>query len=93
MKADKLVVVTLGAREVDTILASLRLWQHESSHIADGDGALADMASEHGEALTKTEIDGLCEAINFSPEAECDCDDRSSHGEEHDSGCPLTGKR
>jgi len=90
---NKKIVVHLDLSELDTVVAALRLWQHESSHIADGDGALADMASEHGDALTNKEIDALCERINFSPEAECDCDDRSWHGEEHDSACPLTGKR
>ena len=57
-------VETLESRDLDTILAALRLWQHDSSHIADGDGALADIASEHGDPLTNDEIDALCERIN-----------------------------
>jgi hypothetical protein len=88
----KVVTVLLDASEIDTVLAALRLWQIDSAHIADGTGALADMSEEHGDALSKTQIDDLCERINFAPEAQCDCDDRSWHGEEHDSACPFTLK-
>jgi len=59
-------VEALDNREVDVILAALRLWQHDSAHIADGDGELIGMASEHGESLTNDEIDKLCERINFA---------------------------
>ena len=52
------------AQERDTILAALRLWQCDSAHIADVDGSLADIAAEHGDALTDKDVDGLCERIN-----------------------------
>lgn len=51
-------------REFDTILAALRLWQIDSAHIADGDGSLQDIATEHGEALTDEEIDRMIENMN-----------------------------
>lgn len=56
--------IALTAREFDTVIAALRLWQMPSAHIADGTGELADMAEENGEALTNAEIDALVERIN-----------------------------
>ena len=100
--SNKKIVVQLDSSELDTVIVALRLWQAAANQDYPAKGvhieseqyeSLVDMSCEHGEALTKTEIDGLCERINFAPEAECDCDDRSWHGEEHDSACPLTGKR
>ena len=50
--------------EFDTILAGLRLWQRPEAHIADVDGALADIAQENGDPLTNEQIDALCERLN-----------------------------
>jgi hypothetical protein len=56
--------VVLLARELDTVLAALRLWQKQDAHTADYDGAILEFAEEHGDALTNDEIDDLCERIN-----------------------------
>jgi hypothetical protein len=53
-----------SAREWDTVLAALRLWQTESAHIADGAGFIASIAEEHGDPLTNAEVDRLIERIN-----------------------------
>jgi hypothetical protein len=66
--ASQVIRAEFTPREWDTVLAALRLWQHDSAHIADGDGALADMAQEHGDPLTNEEVDDLCERINCPPE-------------------------
>lgn len=52
-------------REFDTILAALRLSQHDSAWIADGDGMIRNIAEEHGDALTNAEINALCEKLNL----------------------------
>jgi hypothetical protein len=49
------------------MLAALRLWQKDSAHIADGDGALADIAQKHGEALSNEDMDALILRLNCSP--------------------------
>jgi hypothetical protein len=56
--------VVLLARELDTVLPALRLWQKEDAHTADYAGAILELAEEHGDALTNDEIHGLCERIN-----------------------------
>lgn len=58
------ITFTVTAREFDTIVAALRLWQQDSAHIADQDGMLADISEEHGDALSKQEIDNLIERVN-----------------------------
>ena len=55
-------------RELDAILAGLRLSQCGSAWIADGDGSIIAIASEHGDALTNEEIDALCERLNLDYE-------------------------
>jgi hypothetical protein len=52
-------------REFDSILAALRLSQHDSAWIADGDGMIRAIASEYGDPLTNEEIDALCEKLNL----------------------------
>jgi hypothetical protein len=40
------------------------------------------------------EVGGMSEGEDTQPDPDdCTCDDRSWHGEEHDSACPLEGKR
>jgi hypothetical protein len=61
---EKKIRLTLSQKEFDTVIASLRLWQRSAAHIADQHGTIADIAEEHGDALTFTEIDDLIERIN-----------------------------
>jgi len=51
----------LTPRELATVLAALRHWQHVGMH-----AAMLDIATDGGkhEPLTETEIDALCERIN-----------------------------
>jgi DNA polymerase III delta subunit len=59
---DGFISIRVSAREFDTILAALRLYQeHEPGEIRT---EVQEMASEHGKALTNEEIDALCERIN-----------------------------
>ena len=58
------IALNVTVQERDTILAALRLWQCDSTHIADTDGSIADIATEHGDALTVKRVDKLCERIN-----------------------------
>ena len=60
----KYILVKFTQQEFDTVIASLRLWQHDSAHIADGDGAIMDIAEDHGQALCPIEIDELIERVN-----------------------------
>lgn len=56
----------IAARELDTILAALRYWQHNNSNdISPFCRQLDEMASEHGPALDAEEIDSLCERLNL----------------------------
>jgi hypothetical protein len=56
--------INVSSRELDTILAALRLWQRESAHIADGDGGILEIAEEHGDSLTNADVNELCERLN-----------------------------
>jgi hypothetical protein len=70
----KKIVMHLDLTEFDTILAALRFWQKANGQCRNGAvvidceeyQAIAEIASEHGEPLTPTDIDALCERINFS---------------------------
>lgn len=58
--------LAVSVRELDTILAALRLWQREQDTLHDRE--LLAIAGEHGRALDNDEIDALCVRINFAPE-------------------------
>jgi hypothetical protein len=60
--------VQVTVREWDTIIAALRLWQKPQAHIADEDGMLADLAEEHGEALSDQDIDAMIYRLNTQPQ-------------------------
>lgn len=62
----------LAKRELDTILASLRFWQQEAIQEDSGDprgfvipADFADIALEHGDALSSEEVDALCQDLNL----------------------------
>ena len=57
--------ITIDEREHATILAALRLWQHDCAH---GSAVLDDIASNGGTVppLDAGEIDALCERINLA---------------------------
>lgn len=59
--------LAVSVRELDTVLAALRLWQREHLEVLDRE--LLAIAGEHGRALDEDEIDALCVRINFAPEA------------------------
>src|SRR5258708_7942991 len=89
------IAPSFSPRQTDTILAALRVYQDvgRADILIDAD----EIASEHGEPLSSSEIDVLCEQINLGPklsegDMECDCADRSWYGREHDSACPFAGQ-
>jgi hypothetical protein len=53
-------------RQTDTILAALRAYQDPGR--CDVLVAASEIASEHGDPLSNSEIDALCEKINLGPE-------------------------
>lgn len=56
------IVLRVSTREFDAILAALRFWQRERED--KGEMPMADIAEEHGKALSITGIDDLCQRIN-----------------------------
>src|SRR5258708_4900736 len=76
--SDKTIVVQLDSSELATVLAALRFWQKANGDARGGAvviereeyEAIADIACEHGDALTASAIDTLCERINCSPAQE-----------------------
>lgn len=66
-------------QEWDTVLAALRLWQQDrqriesfgmdSNAVGTMEYAQWHIATEHGDALTNTDVDQLCERINCSPDS------------------------
>lgn len=55
---------TFTSREIDTIIAALRLWQRVPANSKQP--MLAEIANEHGDALTVKEVDYLIEKIQFN---------------------------
>ena len=56
--------IKVNERELDTILAALRVYQtmlNMQSAVVDD---VHNIASEHGEPMTEAEIDTLCENLN-----------------------------
>lgn len=60
----------MNARERDTIMAALRLWQATNHGKAvtslpqDQRNMLLEISAEHGKPLTIPEVDALCESLN-----------------------------
>jgi hypothetical protein len=67
LAANGFVAVRVSAREYDTIIAALRMWQSDvTDEMTDDEGIPADFAEialEHGNALTSEEIDALIERV------------------------------
>lgn len=62
----------LTKRELDTILAALRFWQEDAIQEDSSDphgfaipADFADIALEHGNALSSKEVDALCQDLNM----------------------------
>jgi hypothetical protein len=72
-------------RQLNTVLAALRLWQDTPSVSSD----LLDIATDHGKAddLDSAEIDELCEALNFE-----ECEDEEDEPQELNEPMPLSGQ-
>lgn len=65
--------MNLSPHQIDTILAALRLWQQNLDHQHEFlDQNLIDIATNNGdhEQLDSTEIDELCENLNFAATVE-----------------------
>ena len=61
----KRIKVEVTPRELDMILAALRLSQRPEAWLANyGQIDIQAIATEHGRALTNREIDRLCERLN-----------------------------
>ena len=64
----KRIQIEVSQRELDTIIAALRMWQADvTDNMTKGEGIpvdFADIALEHGNALTSAAIDRLIERIN-----------------------------
>lgn len=62
--------IYLTEREYDTMLAALRMWQTEvTDEMTEEEGVpvdYADIALEHGNALTSDEIDKVIERIQLA---------------------------
>ena len=64
-------------REAQKLIGQVHAVLDGEEWTADTAPAIAELLEQHG--LTIRSVD------------ECDCDDRSWHGVEHDSACPLAG--
>ena len=69
-KANKaFITLKVSAREYDTMLAALRFWQAEvTDNMTETEGIpidFADIALEHGDALTSNQIDAFIERMQF----------------------------
>lgn len=62
------IAPSFSPRQVDTILAALRAYQDPGR--SDVLIAADEIASEHGEPLSSSEIDVLCEQINLGPRSQ-----------------------
>jgi len=62
------IAPSFSARQTDTILAALRAYQDPGR--SDVLVAADEIASEHGEPLSSSEIDVLCEQINLGPKSQ-----------------------
>jgi hypothetical protein len=64
--------IALTAREFDTVLAALRLWQRHVLDLPLSSEAwvLDALAKERGPHLSADEIDTLCERLNLAEEEE-----------------------
>jgi len=78
-RRDPYTPLALNDRELVTVLAALRYWQHDLDHIDDALVLdVADCFTDHT-PLTPAEIDALCERLNLqvtaavSSEGGCDC--------------------
>ncbi|HXN71501.1 MAG TPA: hypothetical protein VN861_02995 [Candidatus Acidoferrales bacterium] len=62
------IAFDVSEREFDTIIAALRMWQADvTDDMTDNEGVpvdFADIALEHGNALTSTAIDRLIQRVN-----------------------------
>jgi len=61
------IAPSFSSRQTDTIIAALRVYQDPGR--ADVLVAADEIASEHGEPLSSSEIDVLCEQINLGPKS------------------------
>jgi hypothetical protein len=67
MSAATMIRMEVTEREYDTILAALRMWQADVTDTMTEDEGIpadfADIALEHGDALTSAEIDALIDRV------------------------------
>src|SRR5260370_1254162 len=64
------IAPSFSPRQTDTILAALRAYQEPGR--SDVLVAADEIASEHGDPLSNSEIDALCEQINLGPKPQAE---------------------